>query len=100
MGKLNKEKENIFYQKVGENIRMLRKSLKITQDDLAFLLDYSRVAINNIEAGKQRLPMHLIVSMCNVLNCQLSDLIPYYKHTDKQVSDLFEERVILVKKGK
>jgi len=63
---------------VGENIRLLRLSKKMTQEDLGKNVNVSRTMIGYIETGKRLLPKATGERIAKVLECELSDL------TDKE----------------
>lgn len=81
-----------FYQCVGSNIRKFRIGAGLTQEDLAFILNISRVSVNNIELGKQRLPLHLIASICGLFKARMHEIIPPYDYKVKSMIDLFEHK--------
>jgi transcriptional regulator with XRE-family HTH domain len=64
-----------FYIKMGNNIAKHRKALKITQERLAEKLGISRVALTNIENGKQRLAVHMVNDICMILKTTIDTLI-------------------------
>lgn len=71
-----KHKETIFYETIGANICLKRKSLKLNQEELAEKLGISRVSMVNIESGKQRLPVHLLSHVCDILKARIGDIVP------------------------
>lgn len=48
----------------------------MSQDLLAQHLGISRASMVNIEAGRQRAPLHLLWQIAEVLHCKLTELIP------------------------
>lgn len=81
-----------FYQLVGANIRDFRKKAGLTQDDLGYVLNISRVSVNNIELGKQRLPVHLISAIGNLFKAYMHEIIPFYDKGIKTMNDLYEHK--------
>lgn len=73
---LDKEQQTLFYQKIGERIRDVRKLKEMNQDELANKLGISRVSLVNIESGKQRVPLHVFLDICESLKVTLNDLVP------------------------
>lgn len=73
---LDKEQQTAFYEKLGDNIRDARKQCNLNQEELGERLGMSRVSIVNIETGKQRLPLHVLWDMSDVLKIKLSELVP------------------------
>lgn len=66
----------IFYQEVGLRIRDARNKAGMTQETLATELDLSRVSIMNLEKGRHRPSLHLIVQIASLLMVSPSSLIP------------------------
>jgi transcriptional regulator with XRE-family HTH domain len=66
-----------FYKDLGNKIQARRKSLGLSQDDLASALDppVTRASIANIEAGKQRILTHTLVKLADVLDVEVSSLL-------------------------
>ncbi len=65
-----------FYRQLGERIRDARKTANLNQDVLASYLEMSRASIVNIEKGRQRSPVHLLVDIARILNVDVCSLIP------------------------
>lgn len=68
--------DTLLYIAVGERIRLEREALGMKQGELAAQLDYTRTSIVNIEAGRQRLPLHMLVQIAAVLCVPPSTLLP------------------------
>ncbi len=73
---LSKEEQLIFYQKVGERIRSFRKNEKIKQEVLAQRLGLTRISVVNIEHGKQKVQLHVLIEICDALGVQLHQIVP------------------------
>ncbi|WP_285011226.1 helix-turn-helix domain-containing protein [Pedobacter faecalis] len=73
-----KEHQTKFYEKVGGLIYEARRNKGYTQDQLASLINISRVSIVNIESGKQRLPLHVVSFLSGLLSISINDLVPPY----------------------
>lgn len=67
-----------LYQQIGKAIHDLRqaKKPKLTQAGLAEILGVTRTSITNIEKGHQRIPLHLLYTLCATLSVRISDVIP------------------------
>ena len=65
-----------FYERVGVQVREARLENNLTQAALAARISLTRSSIANLEAGRQRIPLHLIVVIADVLGVEASDLIP------------------------
>lgn len=72
---MNKEIE----KKIGNNIRLLRESVKMTQDELAAKLqlngcDITRSAVAKIEVGQRHLYPDEIILIKQILNVSYDDI--------------------------
>lgn len=63
-----------FYAEVGRRIRHARGDR--TQAQLAKALDMTRSSIANLEAGRQRIPLHILVTAAEVLGVPVGSLLP------------------------
>ncbi|MEV6525924.1 helix-turn-helix transcriptional regulator [Longispora sp. NPDC051575] len=70
------ERVNALYGHIGRKVREARKRARLTQDDLAQAVGMTRSSIANLEAGRQRIPVHLLVLIGELLNMRASDLLP------------------------
>jgi DNA-binding XRE family transcriptional regulator len=64
-----------FYQAVGARIAALRSDCGLTQEDLAKAVGLSRPSISNLEAGRQRTPIHVLVEIASLFGMSLADLV-------------------------
>lgn len=78
-----------LYKLIGKTIHDLRlaKEPKLTQAGLADLLGVKRTSITNIEKGEQRIPLHVLYTLCAKLSVQISDVIPLVEDVVDQPSD-------------
>ena len=53
--------------KLGKNIKCVRKSKGLSQNQLAELLDISREHLAKIETAKRTISLGLLFKLCNVL---------------------------------
>jgi transcriptional regulator with XRE-family HTH domain len=90
---LDKEQQTVFYEKVGEKIKEVRKVRNMNQDELASQLGISRVSLVNIESGKQRVPVHVLLDICESLNLTLNDLIPQTFNHDATLDNTILNKV-------
>ena len=67
-----------LYRELGRRIRQARERNceGLSQDALAKRLGISRASIVNIEAGRQRAPLHLLWQIAELLGTDLTSLIP------------------------
>ncbi len=61
---------------IGANIRKLRKDMKLSQDDLCYLLKLeSKSTVCGYEKGKWYPPLDHIIRMTEIFNVSIQDLI-------------------------
>jgi DNA-binding XRE family transcriptional regulator len=68
--------ETVLYNLVGENIRQQRLKVDMTQTELADAVGVLRTSIANIEAGRQKPPLHLLYKLCIELGVEVVDILP------------------------
>lgn len=66
-----------FYEKFGLNVVYYRKRKKLTQLQLAELVDIDRSHISAIELGNVGVSMDVIFKMCQVLDIKPKDLFDF-----------------------
>jgi len=76
-GKPMKEEYREEYRKFGLNVVYYRKKLRVTQLQLAELLDIQRSHISAIELGNVGVSFDLIFKMCEVFNIKPKDLFDF-----------------------
>lgn len=89
-----KEAQHEFYIRIGEKLRIKRTFLNLTQEDVSWLTNVSRVSINNIESGKQRSPLHFIISLCTILEIKIGDIVPDYSAGVKTIDELIKHKAL------
>ena len=81
--------------KFGDNLKSLRKRKKISQEDLAELVNVSRQSISKWENGEAYPTMNNILELCKIFNCKINDLV----HTNmSDISSLDKEIIMNVVK--
>jgi len=65
-----------FYPEFGRRVRLARRRAHLSQDALGRLTGMNRTSITNIEAGRQRIPLHLLVSFATALDVEPMELLP------------------------
>ena len=81
--------------KFGENLRQIRKSKKMSQEQLAEKVNVTRQSVSKWENGESYPEMNNILELCKIFNCKLNNLV----HTDMtDISSLDEEIVMNVVK--
>lgn len=81
----SKKDEDLFYVRLGYNIRLFRTKAKKSQEALADYLGLSRVSVVNIEKGKQKIQIHDLVLAAKFLNTSLADLAPQQVESDDAI---------------
>ncbi|KUP25800.1 helix-turn-helix transcriptional regulator [Paenibacillus sp. DMB5] len=67
---------DIIYEDIGKRIRKVRENSKLTQEELAKLVNLTRASITNIERGKQKIPIDNLYYFAIVLNVDIFSLLP------------------------
>ena len=83
--------------KFGDNLKLIRKNKKMSQEQLAEKMNVSRQSVSKWETGEAYPEMNNILELCKIFNCKINDLV----HTDMtDISSLDEEIVMSVVKFK
>lgn len=67
---------DLIYLSIGRNVRRERLRLQWSQDQLAERIGLLRTSIANIEAGKQRVPLHTLCLIADALDVLPGRLLP------------------------
>lgn len=59
----------------GENLKRFREKVKLTQREVASMLQISRQSISKWENNQALPTIDLLVPLTNILNCTLDDLL-------------------------
>ena len=67
----------------GENLRLLRKNSKMSQEVLAEKLGISRQSVSKWEVGSAYPEMTNITALCSIFHCNINDTTnsPFIFHT-------------------
>ena len=68
------EKE-LFLHNIGNNIRTVRKSKKLSQEELAFKINSARNFIGCIERGEKAPTVYVLYKIAAVLNVPVDNLL-------------------------
>lgn len=68
--------EDRLYFLIGERLRRVRSGAGISQTRLAATIEHLRTSISNIEAGRQRAPLHVLYQLCHQLGIELVTILP------------------------
>ena len=61
--------------KFGENLKLIRKNKKMSQEELAEKVNVSRQSVSKWETGESYPEMNNILELCKIFNCKLNDLV-------------------------
>lgn len=61
--------------KFGDNLKKLRKTKKLSQEDLAEKLNVSRQSVSKWETGDAYPEMNNLLELCKVFHCKINDLV-------------------------
>ena len=61
--------------KFGSNLKELRKSKKLSQEDLAEKVGVSRQSVSKWETGDAYPEMNNILMLCKIFNCKINDIL-------------------------
>jgi transcriptional regulator with XRE-family HTH domain len=65
---------------LGQRIRTRRKSLVLTQEELADLAEIDRSYLGGIERGERNITFNLLCQLCRVLKCDVAALTEDLPH--------------------
>lgn len=66
-----------LYRRLGRAVAERRQALDLTQSDVAEKLGLSRASLANLENGRQRILLHQLFALVNVLKLKsILDLVP------------------------
>lgn len=68
--------ENRLYEQIGDRLRARRREFDLTQSEVAETVGLLRTTIANIEAGRQRVSLHVLYKLCTILNLEVNEILP------------------------
>ena len=91
--------------KFSEKLQTLRKENKMSQEQLADMMDVSRQAVSKWESGSAYPEMDKLLTLCKIFNCSLDDLtndevteINVEKNTKPNIKNIVETFFVFIKK--
>jgi transcriptional regulator with XRE-family HTH domain len=75
-----------FYKEFGHRVRLARERAGVTQAHLAAAVGLTRSSVANLEAGRQKILLHVLLIMANLLDVEPVELLPEYD--EESVLDL------------
>lgn len=80
-----------MYEQIGRRIRVERQRKKFSQERLAQAAELSRASIVNIEHGRQKVMVHSLYAIADVLDIDVCALIPSKDQQDRVKAVLANE---------
>lgn len=71
---MTEEQIDRFYADLGQRLHRARTAARITQQGLATVAGLTRSSVANVEAGRQRVPLHVLAAMAGALRVEPADL--------------------------
>jgi transcriptional regulator with XRE-family HTH domain len=65
-----------FYEEFGARVRRARQQAGVSQEQLGHLVGLNRSSISNVEIGRQRVPLHMLMEFANALEVPAGSLLP------------------------
>jgi transcriptional regulator with XRE-family HTH domain len=65
-----------FYEQFGQRVRQARTEQRLNQEALAHRVGLERSSISNIEKGRQRVQLHMLLEFATALDVPPGDLLP------------------------
>jgi len=83
--------DTAVYQSVGQRLRARRNDLGMSQADLGEAVGMLRTSIANIEAGRQRPPLHILYRLCAALDLEVEQVLP--SHAEISATPIIEVEI-------
>ncbi len=92
---------NVISGEMTSNIAVLRENMGLTQREVAQSLGVTETTIANWERGRSGLDwIDRLIRLCQILDCELEDLIDYGPTQDLEEEPTFEELRAMYQAGK
>lgn len=89
--KIPQDETDRVYFWIGRALQKLRTERSITQENMALDLGLTRTSLANMEAGKQRAPLHIWKRAAERLKITLSDLLEYSETLEADHAELTQD---------
>lgn len=73
---MDPDPQRAFYAELGGRVRRARETAGLSQQELARALGLTRSSVSNLEAGRQRPPLHLLAGLARLTGREWPDLLP------------------------
>ena len=77
--------------KFGDNLKLIRKNKKMSQEQLAEKMNVSRQSVSKWETAEAYPEMNNILELCKIFNCKINDLV----HTDMSDINSLDKEIIM-----
>lgn len=68
--------EDVLHKAIGTELKNIRKKKGYNQSNLAEKIGLERTSITNIETGRQKATVTVLYKICDLLDIEISDLLP------------------------
>ena len=65
-----------FYEEFGQRVRSARLALGLNQEALGHRVGLERSSISNVEKGRQRVQLHMLLEFATALDVPATQLLP------------------------
>lgn len=87
-----------MYPKIGQKIREARRLKHMSQEDIGLAVNLTRTSIVNIEHGRQKVMIHTLYALAEVLDVPVIQLLPLSTDPEEEIlSDPLAQRNPAVK---
>lgn len=73
---ISDSKIDVFYKDAGKSVKAARIKAGVSQTTLAGQIGFNRSSIANLEAGRQRITLHVFCLIAEALNVKPAALLP------------------------
>lgn len=80
-----------LYREFGRLLRRRRERAHLSQEVLGKRVGLTRTSISNLEAGRQRLPLHLVYRFADVLGIEPGELMPHPDESEDGLEGLLND---------
>jgi transcriptional regulator with XRE-family HTH domain len=67
---------DLFYEQFGQRVRAARAHLRLNQEALGRRVGLNRSSISNVEKGRQRVQLHMLLEFAAALDVKPAELLP------------------------
>ena len=82
-----------FSRSIGDNIRTIRKSKGLSQEQLALRADINSSYMGQVERGEKSPTIDVLGKIAHALNCPLEKIVNITSTLDEQESDTYADKI-------